>query len=180
VTPWTARALGSDLGWRYEGFGGAAIDPTISNLSAPNSTNAPSLLAKALKTTRQEQITEHREGWLRGLKTATGTARKTLPANVRNANAERMRATTLFDLLWRLRRRSNYKEGDGLLTGALGPTDAANFHAALADVVAATLLPAEIYLAHLVGVKAMAACAGEVPVPSGLEHFSAWARVQLW
>jgi hypothetical protein len=180
VTPWTARVLGSDLGWRYEGFGGAAIDPSISNLSAPNAMNAPSLLAKALKTTRQEQITEHREGWLKGLKTTAGTARKTLPTNLRNANAERMRATTLFDLLWRLRRRSNYKEGDALLTGALSPADAANFHAALADIVAATLLPAEIYLAHLVGKKALSGCAGDVPVPSGLENYSVWARVQLW
>lgn len=180
VTPWTARVLGSELGWRYEGFGGAVIDETISNLSSPNSISAPSLLAKALKTTRQEQIAEHREGWLKGLKTGSGSPRKTLPTNVRNANAERMRATTLFDLLWRLRRRSNYKEGDGLLTGALGPTDAANFHAALSDVVAATLLPAEIYLAHLVGAKALADCAHEVPVPSGLENYSVWARVQLW
>jgi hypothetical protein len=142
--------------------------------------NAPSLLAKALKTTRQEQIAEHREGWLKGLKTTAGTARKTLPTNVRNANAERMRATTLFDLLWRLRRRSNYKEGDALLTGALGPADAANFHTALADIVAATLLPAEIYLAHLVGKQTLADCAGGVPVPKGLEQFSVWERIQLW
>jgi len=180
VAPWTARVLGSEARWRYEGFGTAILDRSISNLSPPYLANAPSLLAKALKTTRQEQIDEHHDGWLKPLKTTAGKPRKTLPTTVRDANAEKMRATTLFDLLWRLRRRSNYKEGDALLTGSLGPADAAAFHAALADIVAATLLIAEIYLAHLVGKKVLAECAGGVPVPKGLEPFSVWERIQLW
>ena len=180
VVPWTARVLGSEAAWRYEGFGLAPIDAAISNLSAPRIENAPSLLALALKTTRREQINERADGWRKGLTTVAGKPRKNLPTKTRNERADKMRATTLFDLLWRLRTRSNYKEGDALLTGALSPSDAANFHGALCDVVASTLLIAEIYIAHLVGKPALLVCAEMVPVPSGLEETSVLKRLSLW
>src|SRR3546814_949329 len=51
------------------------------------------------------------EGWIRAQPpTKAGTKRKTLASSALIANATRMRLTTLFDLLWRLRIRSNYKE----------------------------------------------------------------------
>lgn len=178
--PWTARVGGPPGVHTFEGFGGATLDHRISNLSSPNAANAPSLLALALRTTRRDQIDEHRDGWRKGLKTASGAPRKNLPAAVLVANATAMRPTTLFDLLWRLRMRSNYKEGDALLSGALGPADAATFHRALADIVAATLLTTEIYLAHLVGRASLELCAAALSVPRTLVPYSVHARSHLW
>ncbi len=180
VVPWTARVGGPPGAWTFEGFGGAVLDHGMSNLTAPHPANAPSLLAMALRTTRRDLINEHRDGWRKGLKTASGTARKNLPNTVLVANATAMRPTTLFDLLWRLRVRSNYKEGDALLAGALGPADAATFHHALADIVAATLLTTEIYLAYLVGKPTLVRCAGTLAVPPSLAPYSVQARTHLW
>ena len=179
VVPWTARVLGAPGSWQYEGFGAVAIQQ-ISNLSSPTAANAPHLLALGLKTTREEQIKDRREGWLKGTKTKAGTKRKNLPRRELLANATAMRPTTLFDLLWRLRVRSNYKEGDALLSGAVGPGDAAGFHDAFSDIVAATLVTIEIFLARLVGGTELERCAAALPVPGGLEDYSVRARTPLW
>lgn len=69
-----------------------------------------------------------------GLKTGSGAPRKNLPTGVLVTRATALRPTTLFDLLYRLILRSNYEEGDALLSGALGPRDAGNFHDALCDI----------------------------------------------
>jgi hypothetical protein len=180
VPPWTARVSGCPGAWTFEGFGGVMPNVKISNLAAPNAVNAPHLLGLALKTTREEQISDHRENWRHGLKTKAGKPRKNLPSAVLAANARAMRATTLFDLLWRLRVRSNYKEGDALLSGALGPADAAAFHDALSDIVAATMMTTEIFLCHLVGRAELGACTAALPIPSMLARHSVLERVPLW
>lgn len=180
VVPWTARAQGAPGVYTFDGFGATVPNPAISNLSAPHAANAPHLLALALKTTRNEQIDEHREGWRRGLKTKAGKPRKTLPTAILMANATAMRPTTLFDLLWRLRVRSNYKEGDALLSGALGPADAATFHDALSEIVAATLLTTEIFMAHIVGKTVLERCVNTLTVPPTLEPHSVRARMAVW
>lgn len=181
VVPWTARVGGAPSAWDYIDFGTASVNEKISNLIAPHAANAPSLLAMALRTTRTDQVREHREGWLAKLpKTRAGTKRKTIPAAVLHENTMKMRPTTLYDLLWRLRVRSNYKEGDAFLSGALSPADAADFHNALCDIVAATMVTVEIYLARDVGSAALAVCAKAVPIPATLRACSVLGRTHLW
>lgn len=180
VVPWAARVGGPPGAHTYDGFGGAPLDLGISNLVSHNATNAPSLLAKGLRTTRREQIKEHHDGWCRNLRTAAGKPRKTLPKTVLLANATKLRPTTLFDLLYRLRLRSNYQEGDALLSGALGPADAATFHTALSEIVAATLLTTEIYLVHVIGKPTLERCAATLTIPHSLEAHSVRARMHLW
>jgi hypothetical protein len=180
VTPWTARVAGAPDAWTYHDLGPGPINEKISNLVAPHVANAPSLLAMGLRTTRREQIDEHRDGWRKGLTTAAGKPRENLPRAVLLKRAAEMRPTTLFDLLWRLRIRSNYQEGDAFLTGPLSPSDAADFHNALCTIVAATLLTIEIYLAHQVGAAKLAACAKLVPIPASLQDASVLERTRLW
>lgn len=146
----------------------------------PTIGTSPHLLALALKTTRDTQIQDHIPSWRKNLKTKAGKTRQMLPRAVLLSNAAKMSPTTLFDLLWRLRVRSNYKEGDALLSGAQGPADAATFHAAPSEIVAATLLTVEIYLAHYVGRATMERCANALPVPAILEPYSVRARMPLW
>jgi hypothetical protein len=95
-------------------------------------------------------------------------------------NAMKLRSTTLFDLLWRLRIRSNYKEGDAFLSGALSADDAGEFHSAMCEIVAATLVTVEIYLAHHTGAANVLACAKAVPIPGSLTGASVLARTHLW
>lgn len=181
VLPWTARVGGAPDAWTHHDFGAAPLNLGISNLTEPRASTAPSLLALALRTTRVEQINEKRPGWTAAQPpTRAGTRRRNLDRAVLMANATRMRSTTLFDLLWRLRIRSNYREGDDFLTGALSEADAAAFHGALCDIVAATLLTVEIYLAHVVGAADLAACARRVPIPPALEADSVLARMHRW
>jgi hypothetical protein len=181
VVPWTTRVGGAPGAWTYHDFGAAPLDLKMSNLAAPHAANAPSLLALALRTTRRYQIEERREGWIAAQpSTKAGGKRKNLARAMLLANAAKMRPTTLFDLLWRMRMRSNYKEGDAFLTGALSTGDAADFHEALCGIVAATLLTVEIYLAHQVGAAKLLACANRVPIPTALEEASVLARTHLW
>ncbi len=180
VLPWTMRAKGAPGAWSFDGCGSIA-PATISNLAAPTAANAPHLVALALSTTRRRQIDEHRAGWIRGLPpTAAGTPRKVMPAATLSARATAMRPTTLFDLLYRLRIRSNYQEADAFLSGALTTDDAAEFHDALTGVVAATLLTTEIYLAHIVGRPALEGCLAGLAIPASLEPYSVRARTPLW
>lgn len=181
VPPWTARVGGAEGAWAHTEFGPVPLDLKISNLTAPHANNAPSLLALALRTTRAEQIRDHREGWIKAQPpTKAGTRRKNLPSAVFAAKSIAMRPTTLYDLLWRLRMRSNYKEGDAFLSGALSAGDAADFHDALCDIVAATMLTVEIYLAHQVGAATLLACAKAVPIPKTLAARSVLGRTHLW
>lgn len=180
VTPWTARVGGAPGSWTYHDLGPYPINEKISNLVAPSVSNAPSLLAMGLRTTRSTQIEEHRDGWLKGLTTTAGKPRVNLPRAELLRRAGTMRPTTLFDLLWRLRIRSNYQEGDAFLSGPLSPSDAADFHNALCTIVGATLLTVEIFLAHHVGATTLEACARKVPIPKTLRDASVLERTHLW
>jgi hypothetical protein len=96
------------------------------------------------------------------------------------ARITEMRPTTLFDLLWRLRVRANYQESDAFLSGLATPDEAADFHAAFCDIVAATLLTVEIYVAHRVGKPALLRVAEAVPIPPSLGVRSVLTRKDLW
>jgi hypothetical protein len=180
VMPWTARVDGAPGGWTYHDLGPGPINEKISNLVAPHVANAPSLLAMGLRTTRREQIEEHKEGWKKGLLTAAGKQRENLPKSELLRRAAAMRPSTLFDLLYRLRIRSNYQEGDAFLTGPLSASDAADFHNALCTIVGATMLTVEIFLAHHVGATTLEANAEKVPIPRTLRDATVLERTNLW
>lgn len=50
----------------------------------------------------------------------------------------------------------------------------------MAEIVAATSVTIEIYLAHVVGKNVIEECADALSVPAGLEDFSVRARVGRW
>lgn len=180
VMPWTARVAGPPGAWAYHDLGSDPINEKISNLVAPRVANAPSLLAMGLRTTRTTQIEEHRPGWLKGLTTNAGKQRLNLPTSELLKRAAAMRPTTLFDLLYRLRIRSNYQEGDAFLTGPLSASDAADFHNALCTIVGATMLTVEIFIAHHVGAGVLEANAKKVPIPRTLREATVLERTDLW
>jgi hypothetical protein len=181
VPPFAARVTGCEGAWTYPGFPGLTINERISNLSRPTAANAPSLLALGLRTTRAGQARAAKAGWSKTMKpTVAGKPRKVMPRAEFLARTRAMRPTTLFDLLWRLRVRANYQEGDAFLSGLATPTEAADFHAAFCDIVAATLLTVEVYVAHRVGRAALLRLAGSVPIPAALSARSVATRTGLW
>jgi hypothetical protein len=74
--PWTASVGGCPSAWIYNNLGPDPLNEKISNLVTPRVANAPSPLAMGLRTTRGNQITEHRAGWLKTLTTVAGKPRK--------------------------------------------------------------------------------------------------------
>lgn len=178
--PWTCRVSGPPTAYGFEGFPTSWTRTAESNIAGVTSANCIDRIALALKTTRDNQIKERRPDWIKGLKTRRGAPRKTLPTATRIDRASKMAPTTLFDLLYRLRIRSNYQEADAFLRGALSSADAESFHRALCDVVAATLLTMEIYLAHQIGVTVLQNELASVRVPAVFAVSSAVARQGLW
>lgn len=181
VEPWTWRVSGPIGGYRYDGFpSGFLPNPGASAIASVTTATAPDILAKALKTTRDRKIKERKTDWLKGKKTKRGTARTRLSAAELASHSAGMEPTTLFDLLYRLRIRSNYDEADAFLRGALSSWDAEAFHAALCDIVAGTLLTIEIYLSHRVGRATLETALHPLAIPSSIAPYSVSARARLW
>lgn len=177
--PWTCRVTGAP-GYAFGGFPSGWTRRQVSNIANVTVFDCFDRIAQALKTTRDHQIEAKRPSWISGLRTARGQPRRTLPRRVLEDRAAAMAPTTLFDLLYRLRIRSNYQEADAFLRGALGSADAEAFHRALCDVVATTLLVVEIQLAHQVGAESLRDELERVMVPPVFAAASAEARRELW
>jgi hypothetical protein len=107
----------------------AGADLAYSNLiriSDPGQVRA--LVAKSLKTTRKAQIERLRELKLKREKS------QRLPTGGWNAISNALMPTTVFDLLFRLRLRSNYRETDTLVLGPWSVDEAHSFSEALVDL----------------------------------------------
>jgi hypothetical protein len=179
-SPWTSRVSGPPSAYSFDGFPPGWTRSLVSGIAGVTSLGCLDHLALALKTTRDRQIEDKKRQWLKGMKTKAGAPRKYVPTADVTKRASTMPATTLFDLLYRLRIRSNYQEADAFLRGALTPTDAAAFHRALCDVVGATLLIIEIHLAHQVGVPTLEKQLSAMKIPPIFAAASAEAREKHW
>jgi hypothetical protein len=181
VAPWTWRVAGPAGSYTYDGFpAGFVPNTSASAIASVDSTSAPHILAKALKTTRDRKIKERKLDWLKGKTTKAGSKRKILTKAELLRHSAAMEPTTLFDLLYRLRIRSNYDEADAFLSGALSSWDAEAFHDALCDIVAGTLLTIEIYLAHRVGRSSLSSALRPLAIPKSVEPHSVAARTAMW
>jgi len=106
------------------------IDKKVSNLTRirDDSEAATALVAKSLKTTRIEQIEQAREEVIEREK------RTRLRGGQWEEIAKKLMGTTVFDLLFRLRLRCNYRETETLIFGAWLVEDAWTFANALCDL----------------------------------------------
>lgn len=81
-------------------------------------TTEGSLVGRTLRTTRVKRIEELKPDWRK----KEGVTRLTRAAT--DALADKLPATTVFDILWRFRTRSNYRDADAFLDG-VGSVDEA-------------------------------------------------------
>lgn len=105
----------------------------VHNLAVPDPFTAWSSLDQALRTTRSKVLAERKAEW----------RTKNSKARVPRAEAQRMArelpATTIFNFLWRLRKRSDYRDADVFVKGIWTPYQAREYHEALTTLIAGTV-----------------------------------------
>lgn len=98
-----------------------------------------------LRTTREARLEVKEEEWKRK------NGRRRMDPAVRRQFGATLHPTSLFDCLWRLRIRSNYKSVETYLARFVGDEDAKRFHQALVEITHANLLLLECYVARMIG-----------------------------
>jgi hypothetical protein len=104
-----------------------------------------------LRTTRQRQLQASVDRW----KAEQG--RRRVQQAERAGLLSRLRATSLFDALYRVRARSNYQDVDSFAFGNVGIEEAQTLHDAVVELVQTTLLVFEMMIARATGVRWFAA-----------------------
>lgn len=132
----------------------------------------PAYLAAALRTTRRRQLSDKREEWLASGTTKSGTPRKRMPDEARVQLLERLRGTTLIDLMYELRRRANYNTGDEFMTD-VGADVVRDYHDGMLVLLDCGLCLVETLIAGSVGAEAYRQLVDEWL--ANVEHIGPWA-----
>jgi hypothetical protein len=98
-----------------------------------------------LRTTREARLEVREDDWKRK------NGRRRMDSQKRRQFAASLHPTSLFDCLWRLRIRSNYKSVETYLARFVRDDDARRFHKALVQITRANLFLLECYVARVVG-----------------------------
>jgi hypothetical protein len=153
-TPWAMSCMcRTDKG--HAGFAGLPADATLETLSAamsvPLHERRWSFYGLALRTTRGLFLDD--ENRVRAWKKRNLTKAKKPRRNITQAGRDeldaRLHPTTLFDFLYRLRLRSNYRDADTIVVGS--GSEAENFNDCLLTITDATLLMIECHVRQHLG-----------------------------
>ena len=131
-------------------------------------------LGLALRMTRRWQIEYRRGEWLRNPshRTKRGALYKSLPSSGRQEILSGLRPTTLMDLVYELRRRSNYESNEEYGSDA-DDVAVARFHSGMLYLLDSCLLIYEAELARYIGIEAFRSVASEWRTSLG--SISDWA-----
>jgi len=138
----------------YENVGCEAL-PEINSQEDPSlfSKNIDKLKASAcmfVRTTRDRMIEEQVRVWKVSNPLNSAKKRLKLPAGKRNEISIAVRSASIFDALYRLRLRSNYKDADMFLLGS-DSTQAQIYLDALTKITDKTLMMLELYISQSMG-----------------------------
>ncbi len=133
--PWSAYADGGfkSQDFRLGGLPSGVVTSPLSPLAAPSLETGWDSVRLLLSTTRDRRLEELRDEWYRR------EGKKRLLSAQAAVIARDTPPTTLFHFLWRLRKRSDYRDADVFLSGIWTPQQALDYHRALATLVAATV-----------------------------------------
>jgi hypothetical protein len=165
--PWDVSCSGyPELGERViDGVpANADCDAHFEPLANPSIEDFYPRLAKMLETTRNERLKRNRREWL------AQQGRKNMKADEKRALGARLAPTTVFDYLWRLRVRANYRDVSVFLMSGLEDTSHAAFHSGLLGLVDATCLLIQSLIVSYVGPR---------PYAYALDEFVAGGGVTL-
>jgi len=138
-------------------FGGVNLTgEPVHVLSTPDPATSEDRLAMFLRTTRQKELERRFAQERQRTKPATGRTRKNLSVTEKERLAKTMAPTTVFDVLWRLRKKANYEDADTFVLGAAGELDARRLGQSLVIVTDATISALEALSAAYVGADPLA------------------------
>lgn len=103
-----------------------------------------------LRTTRKKEL-ERRFQKERRRNINPGATRKNLSRDERENISDKLSATTIFDIFWRLRMRTNYDDPDTFVLGATGKLDAFRFGNSLVIIINATVTAIEALISCYIG-----------------------------
>lgn len=124
-------------------------------LSTPDPATSEDRLAMFLRTTRKKEL-ERRFAQERARKPAPGRARRNLSKSDKERIASAMAPTTVFDVLWRMRKKANYDDADVFVLGAAHELDARRLGQSLVIVADATVGALEALAVAYVGPNSFA------------------------
>ncbi len=160
---------------------------SLSNLKTPISLTNPLVSPHAgdpwqhfglfLKTTRQRQVNRLATQWKQE------NHRKRLPHAQRVRIASKLRPTTVFDALYRLRSRSNYQDIDSFAFSSADRFDFIDLQTAICRIIHKTLLVLELPIARLAGKSAYSGIVQEletsrVAIPAASTVLKRWALIK--
>lgn len=153
-TPWAMTCTcRTDKG--RDGFSGLPADATLESLSAalsvPLRERRWSFYGLALRTTRGFFLDDEKRvrAWKRRNLTKAKKPRRNVTTAGRAELDARLHPTTLFDFLYRLRLRSNYRDADTIVVGS--GSEAESFNDCLLAITDATLLMLECHIRQHLG-----------------------------
>lgn len=146
--PWSARCFGCpQLGEeKFEGFP-HSVDQ-VHPLETLNDDEIEHRLGALLKSTRRKELDSRFEDQRTRLRKMH---RKNLRKDEKRKMDADLAATTVFDILWRIRKKTNYEGADTFVLGAPSPEDAQRFGESLIAVVDSTLMTLETIVDRIVG-----------------------------
>lgn len=112
-----------------------------------------------LRTTRKKEL-ERRFKQERAKKPDPGRTRRNLTKAMKEQMAAAMAPTTVFDVLWRMRKKANYDDADTFVLGAAGELDAYRLGQAIVLVIDATVASIEALASAYVGPKVLSDMVG--------------------
>lgn len=134
--PWSVTVCGGPRreDFQTDGLPASAPPPgVVHNLAHVDPTTVWDSLTKALCTTRERQLKERRDDW------CERNNRKRLPPAEAQRFAKSLQPTTVFNFLWRLRKRSDYRDADVFLDGVWTPQQAKDYHRSIETLVAGSI-----------------------------------------
>ena len=144
-SPWNYACAGGYLltDAQHIGFQSVQISD-VSALSTPGRHPVgDDWASKALRTTRKFFLSQREDDWKSENRTRSGHPYRRIPPNRRQLIRRQLHPTTLFDFLYRLRIRSNYRDVDDFVSGQLRDADARRYFEGLLDFTQSTMLLVE-------------------------------------
>jgi hypothetical protein len=156
--PWSVCCTGCPQ-LQTETFTGIGTVDQVHVWSLPDPDTSDDRLAMFLRTTRQKELDRRFAEARARAKPARGRTRVNLSRTEKLRLATAMPPTTVFDTLWRLRKKANYEDADAFVLGAMTEGDARRFAEALIILTNASLAALEGVMAAYVGPTALAEAA---------------------
>jgi len=133
--PWSIACTGlpTDGCAEYKGLPAGVAADACHNLVRPSCDTSWSTLCLALRTTRSRQLDRAKADWKR-------RSKKRRISSAQSAQlADALMPTTLFDFIWRLRVRTDYRDVDAFLVGLASQKQAEDFLNSLLSLLTCTL-----------------------------------------